>query len=247
MKIQTRSITLAATMSALSCATYMIPFVFFIPVTVAATTLSFGLTAFVGLAFGAISVAYSFLFPTGLVAMAFVQAPYIAILPRVLAAVGAFGVYKLITRFLKPTKKPARFAAVSASAAVCSLLNTALVVGMMVLILPNLSDGSQTMLAYSVELVIRGAIEVVCMAALTPPITLTLEKVVLRRGAKKPTAIAATAQNGNASECADDACVTETADGKAAFDTFKSAEATEAEITECEKTSGGENSVSEDT
>ncbi len=187
MKIQTRSITLAATMAALCCATYMIPFVFFIPVTVAATTLSLGLTVFVGLAFGAISVAYSFLFPTGLVATAFVQAPYIAILPRVIAAMGAFGIYKLITYFLKPQKKSTRAAAISVSAATGSILNTALVVGMMVLIMPTLSDGSQTVLVYSIELIIRGAIECVCMALLTPPITLTLEKAVLHRGAKKPT------------------------------------------------------------
>lgn len=175
MKIQTRSITLAATMVALCLVTYMIPGVFFIPVTVAATTLSFWLAAFVGLAFGAVSVMYSFLFPTGLAAAGFVQAPYIALLPRILAALGAFGMYKLLMHCVKPQKRIARAAVVSAAAATASLLNTALVVGMFVLVMPGVYGT-----AAAVELIISGAIELACMAVLTPPVTLTLEKTVLR-------------------------------------------------------------------
>lgn len=184
MKINTRSITLAATMSALCVVTYMIPFVFFIPVTVAVTTLSFGLVVFVGLAFGLISLAYSFIFPTSLVATAFVQAPYIAIFPRVLAAMAGFGVYKLIIKFAKPTKKTGKSFAVAIAAAVASLVNTATVVGLFALVLPQLSYGEQTMIVYCAELIIRGAIECACMAVLTPPITLTLNKLFLRGKSK---------------------------------------------------------------
>ena len=53
-KINTRAITLAATLTALCFVTGMLPYVFFLPVMVAATTLSLGMTAFVGLAFGAV-------------------------------------------------------------------------------------------------------------------------------------------------------------------------------------------------
>lgn len=180
MKIQTRTITLAATMVALCLATYMIPGVFFIPVTVAATTLSFWLAAFVGLAFGAVSIMYSFLFPAGLAAAGFVQAPYVALFPRILAAIGAFGVYKLLTHFLKPQKRVARAATIGTSAAVASFLNTALVVGMFVLVLPDIFGA-----AASTELIISGAIEIACTAALTPPITLTLERTVLRTGKQR--------------------------------------------------------------
>lgn len=181
MKISTRSITLAATLTAMCFVTGLLPYVFFLPVTVAATTLSVGIAAFVGFAFGAVSVAYSFLIPTGsFVGVAFMQAPYVAIIPRVLAALGAFGAYKLIEHIAKPQKRAAKFAAVSASATIGSLLNTVLVVSMFVLILPNLTAGGATLAVAVPQMLISGAIECVCMAAITPPITLTLNKVVLR-------------------------------------------------------------------
>ena len=181
MKISTRSITLATTLTAMCFVTGLLPYVFFLPVTVAATTLSVGIAAFVGFAFGAVSVAYSFLIPTGsFVGVAFMQAPYVAIIPRVLAALGAFGAYKLIEHIAKPQKRAAKFAAVSASATIGSLLNTALVVSMFVLILPNLTAGGATLAVAVPEMLISGAIECVCMAVITPPITLTLNKVVLR-------------------------------------------------------------------
>ena len=181
MKISTRSITLAATLTAMCFVTGLLPYVFFLPVPVAATPLSVGIAAFVGFAFGAVSVAYSFLIPTGsFVGVAFMQAPYVAIIPRVLAALGAFGAYKLIEHIAKPQKRAAKFAAVSASATIGSLLNTALVVSMFVLILPNLTAGGATLAVAVPQMLISGAIECVCMAAITPPITLTLNKVVLR-------------------------------------------------------------------
>lgn len=179
--IKTRSITLAATLTALCCVTGLLPYVFFLPVTVAATTLSVGFAAFVGLAFGAVSIAYSFLMPASPVAVSFIQAPYIAIVPRILASLGAFAVYALTVRVAKPKKRAARFAAVSAASAVGSLLNTALVVGMLVAVLPTSELGGVTVMAYVPTMLISGAIECVCMAALTPPVSLTLEKTVLKR------------------------------------------------------------------
>ncbi len=190
MKINTRSITLAATLAALCAVTGFLPYVFFLPVTVAAATLTVGMSAFVGLAFGCISLAYSFVMPSSLVSLAFIDAPYLAIIPRVLAALGCFGFYKLLTRVFKPQKNGARFAVVSASGAVGSLLNTGLVVGAFVLILPGLELGGVTMIAYVPSMLISGAIECACMAVLTPPIVLTLEKTVFKNSrmrAKKPT------------------------------------------------------------
>lgn len=181
MNIKTRTITLAATLTALCFVTGFLPYVFFLPVTVAATTLSLGVTAFVGLAFGAVSIAYSFLMPTSMVAAAFIQAPYIAIVPRVIAAACGWLCYALIMRLAKPIKKPARFAAVALPSAVCSLLNTALVVTMFVLIMPNFETGGATMIVAIPQMLISGAIECACMAALTPPISMTLNKVILHK------------------------------------------------------------------
>lgn len=186
MKISTRSITLAATLSALCAVTGMLPFVFFLPVMVAATTLSVGITAFVGFAFGCISIAYCFVVPaTSFAALGFIQAPYIAIIPRILAALGAFGAYKFIEHVCKPKSKTGCIAAVSVSAAIGSLLNTALVVSLFVLIVPDLSLNGVTMLVAVPEMLISGAIECACMAVLTPPISVTLNRVVLKSRDKK--------------------------------------------------------------
>ncbi len=181
MKINTRSITLAATLTALCAVSGLLPYVFFLPVVVAATTLSVGMTAFVGLAFGCISLAYSFVMPMSLVSMAFIQAPYIAIIPRILAALGAFGMFRLLVRLCKPKSRGARFAVASAASAVGSLLNTALVVTMLVLIMPSMESEGITMIAYVPTMLISGAIECVCMALLVPPISMTLERVVIKR------------------------------------------------------------------
>ena len=198
MKISTRFITLAATLTALCAVTGFLPFVFFLPVMVAATTLTLGMTAFVGLAFGCISIAYCFIAPAAsFAAIGFIQAPYIAIFPRILAALGAFGAYKLACRLCKPKSNVGSFAAVSVSAAIGSLLNTALVVGMFVLILPSLSLNGVTMLVAAPEMLISGAIECVCMAALTPPISLTLNRVVLHNKDKMHKIKNTTADNGN--------------------------------------------------
>lgn len=197
MKITTRSITLAATLTALCFVTGMLPYVFFLPVTVAATALSAGIAAFVGLAFGVVSIIYCFIMPTGFVAAAFIQAPYIAIVPRVLAALGAFGAYALIKKLAAPQKRSARFAAVSLASAIGSLLNTALVVVMFFLVLPDMAAGEVTLIAAVPTMLVSGAIECVCMAALTPPVTLTLDRAVLHKfdAAKSPSSRQETAKN----------------------------------------------------
>ncbi|MDE6029604.1 MAG: hypothetical protein K2F90_04715 [Clostridiales bacterium] len=196
MKISTRSITLAATLAALCAVTGLFPFVFFLPVMVAATTLTVGMTAFVGLAFGCISFAYCFIAPTpSFAALGFMQAPYIAIIPRILAALGAFGAYKLIQRLCKPKRRVGQVAAVSVSAAIGSLLNTGIVVTMFVLILPNLSLGGVTMIVAAPEMLISGAIECACMAVIVPPVSVTLNRVVLRR---KDKLLAASPQTASA-------------------------------------------------
>lgn len=184
MRISTRSVTMAATLTALCFVTGLLPYVFFIPVTVAATTLSLGMAAFVGLAFGAVSVMYSFIMPGSMVAAAFIRAPYIAIVPRVIAAVCAALLYMLVTRLAKPSKKAAVAASIALPAAIASLLNTALVVGMFVLILPDMSLGAVTMAVAVPEMLISGTIECVCMAVITPAVSMTLKHTVLRT--KKP-------------------------------------------------------------
>lgn len=202
-KINTRAITLAATLTALCFVTGLLPYVFFLPVMVAATTLSLGMTAFVGLAFGAVSIMYCFVMPMSPVALAFVEAPYIAIFPRILAAIGAFAVYRLIIKLAKPSKRGTRAVAVGAAAATGSLLNTALVVGLFLLVMPGMSVGEVTMLAYTPIMLISGAIEFACMAVVTPPISMTLDRFVLNKARKPKPISAVNAPSPAAGETAD--------------------------------------------
>lgn len=187
MKISTRQITLAATLCALCAVSGMVPYVFFLPVLIAAATLSAGMTAFIGMAFGAISLGYCFISPVSFVSLAFIQAPYIALFPRMAAALGAFGVRVLLQKLIHPTGKKGRYAILSLSAAAGSLFNTALVVGMFALVMPDSSFAGISLFAAVPEMLISGAIECALMTVLVPPIALTLQKTALRTlDARKP-------------------------------------------------------------
>lgn len=211
-KINTRAITLAATLTALCFVTGLLPYVFFLPVMVAATTLSLGMTAFVGLAFGAVSILYCFVMPMSPVALAFIEAPYIAIFPRILAAIGAFAVYRLIIKLAKPTKRGTRAVAVGAAAATGSLLNTAFVVGLFVLVMPSMQVGETTMLLYAPIMLISGAIEFACMAFITPPISLTLDRFVLNKSRKPKPVLAVNADVSGRDAKADPSQISDSAD-----------------------------------
>lgn len=181
MKISTRAITLAATLTALCFVTGALPYVFFLPVTVAATTLSVGMAAFVGLAFGAVSIIYCFIMPASFVAAAFIQAPYVALFPRLAAATLCALCYRAIVKLCKPEKKVSCALAAGGAAAFGSLLNTAFVVGLLTVTAKGLTLGGITLAVAVPQMLLSGAIECVCMAVLTPPVALTLNKTVLRK------------------------------------------------------------------
>lgn len=186
MKSATRSVTIVAALVALCAVTGLFPFVFFLPVIVAATTLSVGIAAFVGFAFGCISIVYSFILPVpSFAALGFMRAPYIAVVPRIFAAVGAYFVHYVIVRAFAPETRRGKFAAIAAAAATGSLLNTALVVSLFVTTLPTLELGGITMLVAAPEMLVSGCAECVCVAALAPPIVLAIERAlptIARRG-----------------------------------------------------------------
>lgn len=179
MKIQARAVTTASVLTALCAVTGLLPYVFFLPVTVAVTSLSIGAATFVGFAFGCVSVLYSYLMPTSIVSAAFVTAPYIAILARVLAALIGALTNKLLKKFIR--NLPLRAGVVGA---VTSLLNSAFVVGAFMLIMPQFAFGGLTVTAYVSVMLISGAIELVAMALLTPAVTVAVDKAVLSRSRK---------------------------------------------------------------
>lgn len=180
MKIDSRAIAMAAVLCALCAVTGLLPYVFFLPVTVAITALSFPMAVFVGFAFGLISLLYSFFMPVSIVSAAIVTAPYIAILPRVTTAIIGYGAFVLIKILIKPKTKMAERITYALSGGVTSILNTITVVGLMCLVMPEFSFGGVTIAAYVSVMIIAGCIECCAMAVLTPTVTVLLNKTVLK-------------------------------------------------------------------
>lgn len=205
MKIDARKIATCAVLSALCAVTGALPFVFFIPVTVAVTALPLGMAAVAGLAFGIVSMCYSFILPTSLVSAAFIEAPYLAILPRICAAVCGALCFKLICKLWKSNGRGARVARAAIGGGITSALNTAFVVGLMLLIMPNFAFGGVTVAAYAVVMLTSGAIEIAVTAVLTPAVSVVLEDRVLLRGKladkKRRAAEARYAERVGAAEC----------------------------------------------
>ena len=56
------------------------------------------------------------------------------------------------------------------------------------LVVPSMQVGEVTMLAYTPIMLVSGAIELACMAVITPPVSMTLDKFVLNRAKKRPIA-----------------------------------------------------------
>lgn len=182
MKYNARKIAILAVLSALCSVTGALPLVFFLPVTVAVTALPLGMAAVTGLAFGIVSLCYSFILPTSIVSAAFIETPYLAILPRILAALCGALLYKLLCRLWKSKRKGARAARAAIGGGLTSALNTAFVVGLMMLIMPSFAFGGVTVAAYALVMLTSGAIEIAVTAILTPAVSIVLEDRVLARG-----------------------------------------------------------------
>ena len=181
--INARFITVAAVMLAMNMVAPVIPFVpiFFLPTMIAATLLGLKMTLFVSVSFGLVSVIYSFILPTTIVGLAFQHAPYLAIVPRIVAALGAYIVFIALSKGLEQTNLNKNLKAVlpiSIAAATGSILNTALVVSGFIIIVPDVYFGGITILLALPTMLISGLIEFILLAVITPPIVITLKKVM---------------------------------------------------------------------
>ena len=181
MNTKSKTVAVCAVLVALTAALGAIPFVFLIPLLFACVTQNVKISAFMGLVFGVVSFLYS-LMGGSVVAAAFVQAPWIAIVPRIAVGFIAHGTYVLCKKLIKDKGKVSRVLPYSISAGVGSLSNTVLVVALLMIFMRDTTLGDITVYLYLPTMLINGAIEFVVCVALVPTLALSVGKALGNRG-----------------------------------------------------------------
>ncbi len=181
MNTKSKTVAVCAVLTALTAVMGAIPFVFLIPLLFACVTQNVKISAFMGLVFGVISFVYS-LMGGSVVAAAFVQAPWIAIVPRIAVGFIAHGVFVLCKKLIREKGKVSRVLPYSVSAAVGSLSNTVLVVALLMIFMRDTALGDITVYLYLPTMLINGAIEFAVCTALVPTLALSVGKALGKRG-----------------------------------------------------------------
>lgn len=176
-KIESKSIIIAAISLALTVALAPIPVVFMLPLLFICTTRGMKMSLFMGLSFGVVSFLYS-LMGGSPVAVAFANAPWIAIVPRIFVAFFAHGAFVLSKKFIKGNSKIAKIAPYAISAAIGSVSNTAMVVSLLAIFMSGTAFGDVTIYLYIPTMLISGVIELVAYSVLVPTVSISVNKAV---------------------------------------------------------------------
>lgn len=172
MKNHVKLITVGAVTLALTAVLGLLPYVFLVPLLFTCVTRDWKMSLLESLFFGVISLLYSFM-GGGVVAVTFVQNPWIPIVPRVLAGMGCHGVYVLLHKACaRKEGKAAIVLPVTVACAAGSILNTGLVVPCL------LWRAGDLFLPVAVETLISAAIELAVAIAVAPPLAITVGKAL---------------------------------------------------------------------
>lgn len=180
MKYSSKNIAFFAVILALMILLTPLPYVFFVPLLTVCCVKDFKTSVIAGLIFGTVSLGYAFMGATP-VSYAFMQAPWIPIVARVVTAALTSLIYKLINKLIK---KEGRFKIIFSAALTSvfgSLLNTLTVGGSILLFAPTVAgaDGDIIMSAVLPALLaVSAPIESVINALIVPLICLALSKVL---------------------------------------------------------------------
>lgn len=187
MKSVSRSVALCAVFLALMIVLGALPVVFLLPVLLVCTLFKFRAAALAGLAYGLVSLSYAFMGASP-ISIAFISYPWVAIVPRVVAACGASLVHILVTKlYVKKDGRASVLISAGAAAITGSLLNTVLVLGSIYLFYGSTEAGKAVLLQTSI-IMIYAIGEVAAQAILVPPLTLIMSKQ-LKRASKRGRAI----------------------------------------------------------
>lgn len=181
---KSKALALYAITLALMIVFGMLPYVFLLPLLFMCVTADWKASAICGLMFGVISLCYSFA-GGSLVAVAFIEAPWIPIVPRIVVGIGAHFAYVGASKLFRGGGKFKQSLPYAIAGAAGSLLNTGLIVTCLVLFTPDVALEGVVMYAYAPYLLISGAIELAVNVLVLPPVAMTVEKAI-NRGARKP-------------------------------------------------------------
>lgn len=178
---RTKRLVVIAIFTALSAVFCPIPFCFMLPLIMASIWFDWITALAMGAIFGVISYLYS-LMGGSPISIAFLQYPYIAILPRCLVGIATHGVYKLISKCTAKSENMFVKFTIPAGVAgmIGSLVNTAGVLGMFALCAWNaiIEDTAMTVLLASWA--ISGVIEAAIALILTPSVDAVGRKVLMQ-------------------------------------------------------------------
>ena len=177
MKNNVKTIAVCAVTFALTAVLGLLPYVFLIPLLFTCVTRDWKLTLAESLFFGVLSLCYAYISPAPTpVSIAFMENPWLPIVPRLCVGLGCHGAYVLMRRaFRGKTGKAAVAVPVIVACAVGSLLNTGLIVPLLWAVAGN-SLGLGVVWVSST--LISGAIELCVALAVVPPLAVTVGKAL---------------------------------------------------------------------
>ncbi len=177
MKNNVKTIAVCAVTFALTAVLGLLPYVFLIPLLFTCVTRDWKLTLAESLFFGVLSLCYAYISPAPTpVSIAFMENPWLPIVPRLFVGLGCHGAYVLMRRaFRGKTGKAAVAVPVIVACAVGSLLNTGLIVPLLWAVAGN-SLGLGVVWVSST--LISGAIELCVALAVVPPLAVTVGKAL---------------------------------------------------------------------
>jgi len=173
------TVAICATIVALIFITFWIPFMFLLPIVVAAVCFDWKMSLFAGLAFGVVSMIMSFLFP-GLVMAYFMRYPWLPILARLPLGLIAHFVYRFFKRVIPQKKLWQKVLPIAFAGLVGAVSNTVLVgLGLVFLPAPSGYPDSGGAILTGI-LLFYGPIEWALMTVVLPPLALALKRAVPR-------------------------------------------------------------------
>jgi len=177
VKRKTLQISVCATFFALTAVMGWMPGVFFLPAVLAAVLFSYIGALLAGTAFGLVSLTYAFLMPSSPVALLFIMYPWLAIVPRILAALGAAGACRLAKLFFKEDGRAKTVIPAAIAGLAGAVFNTVLVLGSAWLVYGGTTEWQNVSVILTTVILFNAVLEVVALTVVMPPLTLTLKRV----------------------------------------------------------------------
>lgn len=154
-----------------------VPFVFLVPLLFICCTQKVIVATIMGAIYGVVSLIYAYIL-VSVVAVAFIQYPLIAIVPRIFVGLFASLSYKLASKLIKSNSKFLKLLPYAIATIVGISTNTFLVIGSLVAFAPSVALGDVTILLAVPSMLVSYIIELVAMTIIVPPLCVAVSKAL---------------------------------------------------------------------